>query len=110
MSFSDSVCRDLAVADGSRSGASDYEGLLELACGSGVRDQPAPDAFGDLARRCFWHLGRVLAVPAGPVSSSCGLPDQFDTVCRPTSLLQTDADVGWESRHDFDASDVASLV
>jgi hypothetical protein len=26
------------------------------------------------------------------------LPDEFDAVRRPTSLLQTDTDVGWQSR------------
>ena len=75
-------------------GASE-EGLLGLLCGLGVCDQPTPDAFGDLGRRCFWHLGRVLAVPADPVPPSHRLPDEFDAVRRSTSFLQTDANVGW---------------
>ena len=37
---------------------------------SDVRDQPALDVFGDLACRCFWQLGRGLAVPAYRVSPS----------------------------------------
>ncbi len=64
-------------------------------CVSGVGDQPTLDAFGDLGRRCFWYLGRVLAVSAAPVPPSHRLPDEFDAVRRPTTLLQTDADVGW---------------
>jgi hypothetical protein len=31
-------------------------------------------------------------------------------VRRPTSLLQTDAEVGWQSRHEFDASYAVSAV
>jgi hypothetical protein len=70
--------------------------------GLGVRDQPASDVFGDLAGSRFWHFGRILAVTADPVSPSYRLPDEFDAVRRPTSRLQTDADVGWQSRHEFD--------
>ncbi len=71
------------------------EGLLGLPCGLGVRDQPTPDVFGDLGGSRFWHFGRILAVPADPVPSSYRLPDEFDVVRRPDSLLQTDADLGW---------------
>ncbi len=35
----------------------------------GVRDEPSPDAFSDLTRRCFRHLGRVLAIPPGGSNS-----------------------------------------
>ena len=72
---------------------SDFQRLLGLACGSGVRDQPAPDAFGDLACRYFWHHGRVPAFPADPVPPTYLLAEEFDAVRRLTSLLQTDADV-----------------
>ncbi len=71
------------------------ERLLGLACGSGVRDQPTPDVFGDLAGSRFWHFGRILAVSADPVPSSYRLPDEFDAVCPPTALLQADANVSW---------------
>ena len=40
------------------------------------------------ARRCFWRLGRVLAVPADPVPPSYRLPDEFGAVRRPTPLLR----------------------
>ncbi len=62
-------------------------------CASGVRDQPTPDVFGDLAGSRFGHFGRILAVPADPVPSSHRLPDKFDAVRPPTALLQTDANV-----------------
>ena len=83
------------MASGGPQPVADFEALLGLPCGLGVRDQRAPNAFGDLARRCFRHLGRPLAVPADPVPPSYRMPDELDAVRRPTSLLQTDADVGW---------------
>jgi len=63
--------------------------------GLGVRDQPTTDVFGDLGCRCFWNLGRVLAVLSDPVPSSHWLLDEFDAVRWPTSLLQANADFGW---------------
>ena len=50
--------------------------MLRLACGPGVGDQPAPDTFRDLAGRCFWQIGRALAISAriGPSSSEPLLP------------------------------------
>jgi hypothetical protein len=78
--------------------------------GHAARDQPTPNVFGDLARRRFWQLGRVLAVPADPVPPSYWLPDEFDAVRRLVTLLQANPDVGWESRHEFDPPDVVSAV
>jgi len=67
----------------------------DWAHGLGVRDQPTPDVFGDLAGSRFCHFGRILAVPAAPVPSSYRLPDEFDAVRPPTALLQTDANISW---------------
>ena len=75
-----------------------------------VGDQPATDAFGYLGRRSFWDLGRVLSVSPDPVPPSDRLPDEFDAVCLSASLLQADANVGWDSRHDSDPPDVVSVA
>ena len=40
------------------------QGLPVLPRGLGVRDQPTPYVFSDLAGRRFWHFRRILAVPA----------------------------------------------
>ena len=55
---------------------------------SGVRDQPTPDVFGDLAGSRFWNLGRILAVSADPVPSSYRLPDEFDAVRPPLRFFR----------------------
>ena len=76
-----------------REAISSNDRLLELPCGSGVRDQPTPNAFGDLSRSGFWHFVRVLAVPADPIRSSRRLLHEFNAVRRPTAHFQADADV-----------------
>ena len=38
------------------------------------------------------------------------LLNEFDAACWPTSLLETDADVGWKSRHEFNPPDPVSPI
>ena len=44
-----------------------------------------------------WHVAQVFATSQRRIQNRrpTGLPDEFDAVRWPTSLLQTDADVGW---------------
>jgi hypothetical protein len=83
-----------------------------MACLSGVLDQPASEAFGDLTRRGFGILGRRFAIAANPLPLSNGLADELDAMRRPTAFFQADAYVGGKSGPVFDPSEVgtASLL
>lgn len=64
---------------------------------STVGNQPAANPLGELCRCGFGYLGGVLPVVPDPVPLPRRLPDQSDTVRRPTPFLQADADIGLAS-------------
>ena len=83
-----------------------YGGSVSL--DSTVDNEPTPNTLSHLRRRCFGYLGGILSVAADSIPSSRGLPDKLDPVGLSALFLQADADVGCDSRHEFDSPNVAT--
>ena len=65
-----------------------------------------PNTLGDLTRGGFRDLGCGLAAAASPVPVADGLSDQFDAMSRPTPSFEAHVDVGSQSGHSLDPSEI----